>query len=74
MEELSIYVPGRSGVAFPSYKQDFGGEKFRGPWMLLGAALKARFRKAESYIKWLHSPYIPARSFFPNESPCLKAE
>ena len=30
IEELSIYVPGRSRVAFPLYKQDFGGEKFRG--------------------------------------------
>ena len=24
IEELSIYVPGRSGVGPPSYKQDFG--------------------------------------------------
>ena len=33
---LSIYVPGRSGVAFPL---DFSGEKFRGPWTLSGARL-----------------------------------
>ena len=31
IEELSIYVPVRSGAAFPLYKQDFGGEKFGGP-------------------------------------------
>ena len=47
--ELSIYVPGRSGFAFPSYKPDFGGEKFRCLRTLSGAAL-SRLRKAESYI------------------------
>ena len=57
--ELSIYVSCRSGVVFPSYKQDFGGRvRVRGPH----DALRARLRKAESYILWLHSPYTPARS------------
>ena len=40
IEELSIYVPGRSGVAFPSYKQDFGGENFGVLTTLSGAALR----------------------------------
>ena len=39
--ELSIYMPGRSGVAFPSYKQDFSGENFGDPRTLSGATLKA---------------------------------
>ena len=41
IEEPSIYVPGRSDVAFPLYKQDFGGRKLGGPWTLSGDALRA---------------------------------
>ena len=34
-----MYVPGRRSVAFPSYKQDFGGDKFGGLQTLSGARL-----------------------------------
>ena len=40
IEELSTYVPGRNSVAFLSYKQDFGGEKFGGLTTLSGATLR----------------------------------
>ena len=50
IEDFLIYVPGRNGVAFLSYKQDFAAEKFGGAQTLPGAAPKARLRKAESYI------------------------
>ena len=50
IEELSIYVPG--GVALRSLyiKKASAAEKFRGLTTLSGAALRARLRKAESYI------------------------
>ena len=66
-EELSIYVARQSGVAFPLYKQHFGGEKDRGCLRCslergstrLNPTSRGRIRltsEAESY-SWLHSPF-----------------
>ena len=64
IEELSIYVARQSGIRSLNINKALTAKNSKVLMTLSGAVLRARLRKAESYILWLHSPYTPARSFF----------
>ena len=57
IEELSIYVARKSGVAFPLYKQGISALQKRSSFYetLRSPLSEQGILKAQSYISWLHS-------------------